>query len=59
MKSRFKLKPLPVVNAAGRPLMPLDQIVKKWQGVFDDDFWDEVLKARKPTIKPLTARARK
>jgi hypothetical protein len=45
--------------AAGKPLMPLDQIIEKWRGKFDDDFWDEVLKARKPVIRPIGSKGNK
>lgn len=59
MKSRFKPKPLPLVNAAGKPLMPFEQIIEKWAGVFDDEFWEEVRNARKRVIKPITPKGKK
>jgi len=59
MKSRSTRKPLPLVNAAGKPLLPLDQIVKKWAGVFEDEFWEEVRNARKPVIRPIAPIERK
>jgi hypothetical protein len=63
MKSRSITKSppvakLPLVNGAGRPLLTLDQIIKKWAGVFEPEFWDEVRKARKPVIKPITSKER-
>jgi len=59
MKSRLTRKPLPLVNAAGKPLLPLDQIVKKWAGVFEDEFWEEVRNARKPVIRRMTPKEQK
>jgi hypothetical protein len=66
MKSRSKTKglsetppplPLPLLNGSGKPPLPLDQIIKKWSGVFEPEFWDEVENARKPAIRPLTSKA--
>jgi hypothetical protein len=33
------------------PEMTVDQMVKKWAGVFEDEFWQEVLNARPPAVK--------
>ena len=59
MKSRSTPKPLPLLNGAGKPPLTLDQMIKKWRGVFEDEFWDEVLKARKPVIRPIASKERK
>lgn len=59
MKSRSKPRPLPLVNAAGKPPLPLDQIIEKWAGAFDDEFWEEVRNARKPVVRPTAAKERK
>ncbi len=50
---------IPLLNGHGKPPLTLDQIAKKWAGVFEPEFWDEVRKARKPVIKPLTLRKEK
>jgi hypothetical protein len=62
VKSRSKTKsaserglplplPLPLLNGAGKPPLPLEQIIKKWVGVFEPEFWDEVENARKPAVR--------
>jgi hypothetical protein len=57
MKSRSRTSPeLPRLNGNGKPLLTLDQIARKWGGVFEPEFWEEVRKARKPVIKPLSAK---
>lgn len=50
MRSRSRIhlpKPeIPLVNGHGEPPMTFDQIIEKWAGVFEPEFWDEVDKAR-------------
>jgi hypothetical protein len=50
MKSRSKIKSrcpeVPVVNEAGKRYPTIDEIVEEWAGVFEEEFWDEVEKAR-------------
>ena len=49
MKSRSKIKSrnadVPSSSGAGKPPLTLEHF-KKWQGVFEPEFWDEVRKAR-------------
>ena len=37
---------IPLLNGAGKPPLTIDQLIEKWAGVFEPEFWDEVLKAR-------------
>jgi hypothetical protein len=49
MKSRSKIhfpRPeIPLLNGRGEPPLTFDQIIEKWAGVFEPEFWDEVRKA--------------
>jgi hypothetical protein len=65
MKSRSRNKrssetelplPLPLLNGNGKPPLPLDQIIKKWAGAFEPEFWDEVENARKPSMGPMPSK---
>jgi hypothetical protein len=40
-------RPLPRLNGAGKPPLTMDEMVKKWAGVFEPEFWEEVRKARR------------
>jgi hypothetical protein len=52
MKSPESIKPetplSELVNGAGQRPLTIDQIVEKWAGVFEPEFWEEVRRARPP-----------
>lgn len=38
--------------------MTIGEMVDKWTGVFEDEFWEEVLRAREP-VRPRASKARR